>query len=119
MESIKIDCGIREFRINGKGVLRFNPADPNVYARFEEFMGALPLLAEETADLQTLDTRLKKQLGQVYPGNDFDKILGGVSLLAMAGNGHQVLMNLMEALIPLMEQGMEDYADALAAQVVE
>ena len=30
MEKIQFDSGMKEYRINGKGVLRFNPADPNL-----------------------------------------------------------------------------------------
>ena len=28
---LNIDTGVEEFRVNGRGVLRFNPADPNLY----------------------------------------------------------------------------------------
>ena len=38
MEQLFIDSGIKEYQINGKGVLRFNPSDPNVYARFLELV---------------------------------------------------------------------------------
>lgn len=34
MKQLIIDTGIQEFEINGSGVLRFNPSDPNVYNRF-------------------------------------------------------------------------------------
>ena len=31
---LNIDTGVEEFRVNGRGVLRFNPANPNLYHRF-------------------------------------------------------------------------------------
>ncbi|MCO7108664.1 hypothetical protein NIA69_05110 [Gemmiger formicilis] len=31
---LNIDTGVEEFRVNGRGVLRFNPADLNLYHRF-------------------------------------------------------------------------------------
>ena len=31
MEKLSFDTGIREYDVNGNGVLRFNPSDPNVY----------------------------------------------------------------------------------------
>ena len=34
MKQLTIDTGVQEFEINGSGVLRFNPSDPNVYNRF-------------------------------------------------------------------------------------
>ena len=36
MEKIQFDSGIRAYRINGGATMRFNPADPNLYARFLE-----------------------------------------------------------------------------------
>ena len=33
MQNIQFDSGVTEFAVGG-GVLRFNPGDPNVYARF-------------------------------------------------------------------------------------
>ena len=30
MKQLTIDTGVQEFEINGSGVLRFNPSDPNV-----------------------------------------------------------------------------------------
>ena len=36
MEKITFDAGVKSYRINGGGVLKFNPADPNLYARFME-----------------------------------------------------------------------------------
>lgn len=117
METLKIDCGMREYRVNGKGILRFNPTDPNVYARFEEMMEDLPNMAEQVTSIRELDQRLKQALTQVFPGNDFNKMLGGVSLLAICANGQKVLDNLLEALAAVMEQGMEEYARLLAQQV--
>ena len=34
MQELKIDTGVEEFRVNGRGVLRFNPPDQNLYPRF-------------------------------------------------------------------------------------
>ena len=34
MKQLNIDTGVEEFSVNGHGVLRFNPADPNLYHRF-------------------------------------------------------------------------------------
>lgn len=117
METIKIDCGLREYRVNGKGILRFNPTDPNVYARFETMLDGLPQMAEAADSIKALDQRLKQELAQVFPGNDFDKLLGGVSLLAVTPKGTKVIDNLLEALTAILEQGMEDYATLVSAQV--
>ena len=36
MEKLQFDSGVKSFRINGAGVLRFHPGDPNLYSRFLE-----------------------------------------------------------------------------------
>lgn len=38
-EALNIDTGVEEFCINGHGVLRFNPSDPNLYHRFLPWAG--------------------------------------------------------------------------------
>ena len=101
--------------------MRFNPADPNVYARFLEAEDKLREieagLGKESADqqpaqlLKQADEQLKALLGWVFgQHNDFDRILGGVSLLAMASNGEPVVSNLFAALTPVLEQGAKAYA---------
>lgn len=37
MDKLIFDTGIKEYEVNGKAILRFNPTDQNVYARFCEF----------------------------------------------------------------------------------
>lgn len=111
MEKMTIDCGMRQYKINGKGVLRFNPNDPNVYARFGEFLEHLP---QPEGELSQVDKQLKEKLGQVFPGNDFEALLEGVSLLAVASNGQSVLANLILAVLPVLERGMADYARQVA-----
>jgi hypothetical protein len=85
-------------------VLRFNPGDPNVYARFleaaEKLQDVETVLVEEAQKLPQADgagvvqllSRADKEMKQVLSwvfgeSNDFDKILGGVNLLAVAEKG--------------------------------
>ena len=124
MEKISFDSGVRSYNINGAGVLRFNPGDPNVYARFLEAADKLEA-AEATllesakscpeADgaavvqlLQQADKQMKQILSWVFgQDNDFEKILGGVNLLAVADNGQRVITNLLSALEPILVEGAE------------
>lgn len=52
---LNIDTGVEEFSVNGRGVLRFNPADPNLYHRF--------FAAGKT--LERYDAELTAALGQL------------------------------------------------------
>ena len=134
MEKIKFDSGVQEFRINGSGVLRFNPGDPNVFARFMESAQKMQELeknlsqdakALDGADtqgmmalMQRTDKQIKELLGWVFgPMNDFEVILGGVSLLAVADNGQRVIANLFDALRPVLEEGARRCAHQTAASI--
>lgn len=123
MEKILFDGGMKEYQIGDGGVLRFNPSDPNVYARFVEAAGKFSQLeadlikkaqaaqgsGEDALKILTdADKEAKQILADVFgKHNDFDQILGGVNLLAVAGNGERVLTNLIVALQPILQQGAE------------
>ena len=119
MEKFQFDSGVRSYRINGGGILRFNPGDPNLYSRFLEAVGKLQEAEKEltrqaeTAQaedivklMQQADEKMKNILGWVFgESNDFHKLLGGVNLLAVADNGERVVTNLFAALEPVLVEG--------------
>ena len=119
MEKIQFDSGVRSYRINGGGILRFNPGDPNLYSRFLEAVEKLQeaeseltrqaetARAEDMVKLMTqADEKMKHILGWVFgESNDFHKLLGGVNLLAVADNGERVVTNLFAALEPVLVEG--------------
>ena len=122
MDKLNFDTGVKSYRINGGGVLRFNPADPNVYTRFlaaaEEIKAAEIQLQQTTDALAAVaeqDKKVKALLGGVFPGNDFDALLGSVNLLAVASNGKPVVTNLLEALQPVLTEGAKLCAKNIAA----
>lgn len=135
MKKLKFDSGIQEFQIGGAGVLRFNPADPNVYARFVESVDRIKaiekeLVARAEAEKQTdtgaavislmhqADQQMKAVLGWVFGGsNDFDQILDGVNLLAVGSNGERIVTNLFAALQPVLAEGARTFAREQAAKI--
>lgn len=130
MENIQFDSGVRTYRINGEGILRFNPGDPNVYARFleaveklKEAEEELTVQAEAAKDTQIVelmtraDEKMKAILNWVFgSGNDFGQILQGVNLLAVADNGERVVTNLFAALEPVLVEGAKRCAGEMAAK---
>ena len=132
MEKIQFDSGLRSYRINGGQVLRFNPGDPNLYARFLESVEKLKAVeedlirqAEEEKNegeqilmlLTQADGKMKEILNWVFGGdNDFHKILSGINLLAVAENGERVVTNLFGALEPVLVEGAKCCASQQAAQ---
>ena len=129
---LTFDSGIREFQINDNGVLRFNPADPNVYARLMESgekikavegkllakaKELIPADAEEAngaAVVQLMaeaDKEIKDILAYIFGAeNDFDEIFAGVNLMAVCANGERVLTNFLNALLPIVQEGAEKCA---------
>lgn len=142
MQNLIIDTGVQTFTVNGRGALRFNPGDPNLYHRFFAAQSELTALdAELGARLQALqtdaaipeterpaaalalladyDARIKALLGEIFgPENDFNALLEGVNLAAVSSNGQRVVQNLLEALAPVLEQGAARTAEARADAAV-
>ena len=135
MEQLNIDTGVREYRINGKGVLRFNPSDPNLYGRFLEAMESIQKLkknlrqkggevgndAKKTLHLiLQADRDAKEQLKKVFgEENDFDELLNNVNVMAVCENGERVISNLIQALSPILEEGAKNFLEAKARCAVE
>ncbi len=139
MEKLIFDSGVKEYQL-GNGVLRFNPADPNVYARFMEALEKLQAVETELVEeakaqitpqteeksgevvirlLAKADREAKDILNWVFgSGNDFSQILDGVSLLAVGENGERVITNLIHALTPIMQEGAEKCAQQQAGAAV-
>lgn len=132
-QAIIFDSGVKEYQVNGGEMLRMNPSDPNLYARFFDAQEKLLAIekelveqgktipqASESATKQELakagemtvrlltnaDRRAKDVLAWVFPGNDFDHILAGVNVMAVGANGERVLTNFVNALIPIIEEGV-------------
>lgn len=136
MEKIRFDSGIREFCINDGAVLRFNPADPNLYERFLEAADKIRVLEAEMVEqaksipretageaviriMAETDRKIKQELNAVFGhGNDFSVLLEGVNLLAVGRNGERVVTNLFAALQPILEEGAQLCAREKTAQAV-
>lgn len=129
MQNIVFDSGIREYKVNDTGVLRFNPSDPNVYKRFFDATEEIKVIeqdlvkrgealdAEKDAGeaiirlMAESDRKTKEVLSKMFGGdNDLDKILGGINVMAVANNGERVITNFINALWPVIQEGAELYA---------
>lgn len=125
MDKIIFDSGLRKYEL-GRGILSFNPLDPNLYDRFAKAAEKFAKLEDELvaevknqdaekmttlAIMKRFDEKAKNLLNEVFgAGNDFDEMLAGVNLMAVAENGERVITNLLHALTPILEQGAKDCA---------
>lgn len=130
---ITFDSGIKQYEINGRAVLRFNPSDPNVYKRFKEVGDYLVNLEKEVAAksesaangmdmvdlLAEYDGKVKEKLRYVFgQENDFDDIFNGGNVMALAGNGEMIITNFLEGIRPIIEKGIKEYAKMEAKKAV-
>ena len=136
-EKLKFDDGLVRLDINGNGILKFNPSDFNVYERFYALTKELPeiekkyaaevetlpegaepeqvmaLTGRELARAKEIDKEVKAKLSVAFgAGNDFDQLLGGVNVMAVAHNGERVITNLLNALLPYIEDGIKKITDS-------
>ena len=134
MEKITFDTGIKTYQINDSGVLRFNPSDPNLYKRFKDLRVEIERIqkdynersksaetGEDAIDLLAeYDARVKKSLSHVFgEENDFDSILGGANVMAVASNGELVITNFLDAMLPIVEEGVKTYAKMEAQKAIQ
>lgn len=137
MRKLTIDLGIEEFEIAPGKILRFNPADINLFDRFclamndiqaeeEEMEKKAKDMGEEASaeDLLRLlaetDSRIKKIFSGVFgTGNDFEDIFCGVNLMSVGTNDERVATNFINAVFPILEEGAKRAAKNMAIQDAE
>ena len=63
---------------------------------------------------------MKKSLSHVFgEENDFDSILGGANVMAVASNGELVITNFLDAMLPIVEEGVKTYAKMEAQKAIQ
>lgn len=134
MEILNFDSGVKEYQINGGSVLRFNPSDPNVFARYVEAVPKIKAVEKDMSDkanalkgmpdsdnmgeqavliMRETDKKMKAILSNIFGmDNDFEEILSGVNLMAVGTNGERVIANLLNALDPIVQAGAKSFTDA-------
>ncbi len=112
MEKLEFDSGLREYALGQLGILRFNPADPNLYRRFLEGSEKIRALEQslQGEDVLAVLDRADRELKQVLDGifgepNRFEVLLQGMNLLAVGDNGQRLITNLLTALEPVLVEG--------------
>ena len=133
MRELNFDSGIVEYRVNGKATLSFNRSDPNLYNRMQDLSSKLAAIDSDlkkeknAADdglalmkiLSAYDKRIKAELSFVFgEQNDFDAIFEGQNVMSIAGNGQLLITNFLDAIRPVIESGVKEYAKLEAANAV-
>lgn len=132
MEKLNISVGLKKYQlVDGGAPLCFNAGDPNVYARYMEMIPQIKAVEQEMAQkaksvnvdasdagektlqiMRETDLRMKGILNEIFgTGNDFDRILCGVNLMAVTEGGARVINNVLDALTPIMSDGAKSCVD--------
>lgn len=121
---------VKEHEI-GKGVLRFDPSDRDLFGRFCEAAEKIRQLEKKFAEdvdgmrisIRTLccmneaNNRVKTLLQEVFAGeNDIYKILGGANVMAVEDNGERMITNLLQTLTHIFAESAEQSADDTAEE---
>lgn len=132
MQILNIKTGVKEYQVTeGGALLRFNPADQNIYSRFVNSIEKIKNIENEASEnaasvpesaeamgaealriMAEADRKMKNVLNEVFGGdNNFDKILCGINLLAVNEDGKRIMEAFMEAITPILTYGAKTYAD--------
>lgn len=92
----------------------------------EETLGEQAKMLEETDGagivqlMNKADKEMKQLLSWVFgQDNDFDSILGGLNMLAVAENGQRVITNFLSALQPILVAGAERCAQEKTQEALQ
>lgn len=121
MRKLNIDIGVEEFEVFPGRVLRFNPADINLFNRLLNAQERIVCIEQRMVEkagqlgdasgeevirlLAEADREMKKILEDVFIGNDFEAIFAGVNMLSVCQNDERVITNFLAALQPVLEEG--------------
>lgn len=127
MQKLNFDLGLKEYEIGG-GVLRFNPNDPNVYARFSEARKRFSAVEEKLVAkaqaagseapgavaltlMAEADREMKSILAWIFGDhNDFDAIFCGTNIMSVGANGERVITNFIHTIQPILAAGAKKCA---------
>lgn len=140
IQKLLVDDGLLRLDINGNGLLVFNPTDFNLYERFYALREKLPelekkyaaveaaipeeagedelieLTGQELEKTKAIDAEVKALLSTTFGNNnDFDKLLGGMNVMARGFNGERVITNLLNGILPYIEEGVAKHTQSEVA----
>ena len=127
MQKLNFDIGLKEYEIGG-GILRFNPGDPNIYAKFAEAGKRLSAVEQKMITkaknagsespgkvmldlMKEADKEVKEILAWVFgTHNDFDAIFCGANVMGIGSNGERIITNFIHTIQPILEAGAKKCA---------
>ena len=121
MEELNFDTGLKEIKINGGRIIRFNPADIGFLETLYGMIAKVSNIQEEkekkrakSDDIGKLfdyervsEKRMREAVDSVFGENFCDDVFSDIRLLAMA-DGLTVIENFVYAVIEKMDESVRD-----------
>lgn len=119
MAELKFDSGVKEYTVNGKSVVSFNPTDVHfarkVYRVFEQMdakQGEYDSVAKNTDNVaaffavyERIDTEIRAMLDETLGEGVSDAVFGATSVMALSG-GLPLWANLLLAIMDEMDESV-------------
>jgi hypothetical protein len=85
--------------------------------RFDKIEDELiELTGQELEKTKAIDAEVKALLSTTFGNNnDFDKLLGGMNVMARGFNGERVITNLLNGILPYIEEGVAKHTQSEVA----
>lgn len=130
MQSINFDEGYKTYDINGdeSRVIRIRVADPNILTRYNESkemidkaLKEIPVNSGETdtADpemVMRIENEIRKAINYIFGSDICTPAFGEASITTITSNGNPIVVNFLDALLPIVVQDSKAAVEALAKQ---
>lgn len=125
---LKIDRGLKSYEVTDAdgaplGTIYINPADVGIVARLEEAGNAIQKLADgltddaQISDVVDADQAIKAQVDYIFGSKASDVFFNGISALALLPDGTMVFEKVLQAIVPLIQDAVEDAIKASQKRV--
>lgn len=119
MAELKFDSGVKEYTVNGKRVVSFNPTDVHfarkvyrVFEQMDEKQGEYESAAKNTDNVgaffavyERIDTEIRAMLDETLGEGVSDAVFGATSVMALSG-GLPLWANLLLAIMDEMDESV-------------
>lgn len=126
MRSINFDEGYKTYDINGdeNRVIRIRVTDPNIMQRYNESKAVIDGIFKElpedgdigTEEKDRIEGTIKEAINHIFDSDICEPAFGHASVLTVAENGRPIVVNFIEALLPIVTEDSREAVEALAKE---
>ena len=129
MRSIDFDEGYKTYDIHGdeNRVIRIRVTDPNIMQRYNESKAVIDGIFRELPEdgdigddeKNRIENAVKDAINHIFDSDICEPAFGSASVLTIAENGRPIVVNFIEALLPIVTEDSREAVEALAKERAE